>query len=226
MAVVKFDFRFRTPFGLLCFGPTGSGKTWFIRELLRNRRLCFDNPPERVVYVYSQWQNAYDDMLADDPKIQFTQDLMDVIGNGSYFDKKMVNLLILDDMASAVADSKDASNLFTRGVHHKNISVIHICQNMYQQGKAMRNLHLNSHYFILFKNVRDHNQIKLLGRQTNMPYLSEAYEKTTAEPYQPLILDLKGDCPKEFRIRSHVLPGQILQVHMSSKHVPQSCRRK
>ncbi len=225
--VVEYDaVRFRTPFGALCFGPTGSGKTVYIKQLLRSRNQCFNKPPQRVVYVYSMWQILYDEMLEDDPTIEFTRKLDDVIGNDDYFDKTKVNLLILDDLADVVANSKEASNLFTRGVHHKNISVIHICQNMFQQGKVMRTIQLNAQYLILFKNVRDRNQIKVLGQQAHLPYLSDAYEKVTSEPYQPLILDFRGDCPDAYRMKSHLLPGQIPRVYMNPKDIPEECRRK
>jgi hypothetical protein len=223
---MNYDTRFRMSFGLLCFGPTGSGKTVYLRELLRHREQCFDKRIDRIVYLYSQWQDVYHEMLEDDPAIEFRKDIMEVLGNPTFFDKTKVNLLIMDDLASTVADSREASDLFTRGVHHRNISCIHICQNIFQQGKSMRTLHLNAMYLVLFKNVRDVNQIKLLAKQTGLPQLAHAYRKVTNIPFQPLIVDLKTDCPDYLRVRSHMLPGSDhLRVYMDSMQVPEECRK-
>ena len=43
-------------------------------------------------------------------------------------------------------------NLFTKGSHHRNLSVTYIVQNLFHQGKVKRNISLNSHYLVLFKN--------------------------------------------------------------------------
>lgn len=225
--IVEYDFRFRTNFSMLCFGPTCSGKTVFIRKLLKHRDLCFDRTPERIVYLYTHWQEEYDLMKQDNPQMDFRRDFQEVLGNESFFNKQQVNLLILDDLASSVADSKEASNLFTRGVHHKNINCIHICQNMFQQGKSMRNLQLNAMYLVLFKNCRDVNQIKLLAKQTGLSHLPTAYNKVTSKPYQPLLVDLKTDCPDYFRVRSHILPSEDMQIYMAPGKAPDAqCRKK
>ena len=57
------------------------------------------------------------------------------------------------------------ANLFSRESHHRNLTVILLLQNLFHQGKYGRDVSLNSHYFILFKNIRDTNQIKVSGNQ-------------------------------------------------------------
>ena len=213
---VEYDFRFRSPFGALCMRPTGSGKTQYVLKMLQNKNQVFDRPPTRIVFAYAEWQKAYDEMLAVEPKIEFVKNLSDILENDNFFSKAENNLLILDDLASAVAESRKASDLFTRGIHHRNVDCLHICQNIFQQGKSMRNLHLNSSYMILFKNVRDVAQMKLLAKQTGQAYSSAAYEKVTASPYEPVIIDLKPNCPEELRVRNHILPGQKVRVYTSS----------
>ena len=48
---------------------------------------------------------------------------------------------------------------FSRGSHHRNLSVIYIVLNLFYQEKDSRSISLNSHYLILFKNPRDKLQI-------------------------------------------------------------------
>jgi hypothetical protein len=62
---------------------------------------------------------------------------------------------------------KRISDLFTKGSHHRNLSIIYIVQNIFHQGKEMRNIRLNAHYIVLFKSPRDKQQISMLARQIN-----------------------------------------------------------
>jgi hypothetical protein len=62
-------------------------------------------------------------------------------------------LIILDDLLNT-AYSKDVCDLFTKGSHHRNISVILKTQNLFHQGKFCRDISLNAKYIVL-KNVRD-----------------------------------------------------------------------
>jgi len=43
-------------------------------------------------------------------------------------------------------------NLFTKGSHHRNISIMYLAQNLFPKNKFARTISLNEHYMILFKN--------------------------------------------------------------------------
>ena len=103
----------------------------------------------------------------------------------------------------------DVQNLFTRGSHLQNLSIIYINQNLYQQGKSARNIALNTHYTVLFKNPRDITQITNFGRQIGMSQLlQEAYKDATSEPYNPLIIDLSPHSNEAYKLRSHIFPEE------------------
>jgi hypothetical protein len=69
-------------------------------------------------------------------------------------------------MAQSSKD-KRISDLFAKGSHHRNLSIIYILQNTFHQGKEMRNISLNAHYIVLIKSPRDKQQISMLARQVN-----------------------------------------------------------
>ena len=58
-------------------------------------------------------------------------------------------LLILDDLMRE-SSSNVILDLFTKGSHHKNISVIFITQNVFHKGKAQRDISLNTKYLMLY----------------------------------------------------------------------------
>ena len=63
------------------------------------------------------------------------------------------------------AYSTKDSQLFTKGSHHRNISLVLITQNLFHQGPSSRDTLLNSKYIVVFKNPRDKTQIVHLARQ-------------------------------------------------------------
>ena len=64
-------------------------------------------------------------------------------------------------MAQSSKDKRIA-DLFTKGSHHRNLSISYIVQNTFHEGNEMRNISLNAH-----KSPRDKQQISLLAREVN-----------------------------------------------------------
>ena len=107
---------------------------------------------------------------------------------------------------------KRISDLFTKGSHHRNLSIIYIVQNIFHQGKEMRNISLNAHYIVRFKSPRDKQQISMLARQINPGKVQEfmmSYEDATSRPHGYLMLDLKPTTDDQKRLKTNVLPGEI-----------------
>ena len=53
-----------------------------------------------------------------------------------------------------LSGDKKASTLFTKDMHHKNVTVIFVVQNLFKQGRSMRDI------IVLFKSPRDVQQIR------------------------------------------------------------------
>jgi hypothetical protein len=73
-------------------------------------------------------------------------------------------LIVLDDLMDSAHSSK-VSELFAKGSHHRNISLVLITQNFFHQSQSSRDISLNSKYIVVFKNPRDKTQIVHLARQ-------------------------------------------------------------
>jgi len=117
-------------------------------------------------------------------------------------------LVILADLLKD-AYPKEVCDLFTKGSHHRKISVILITQNRFHQGSYCRNISLNAKYLVLLKNVRFKNQFMFLARKVypeNSTSLYKAYLYTTQRPYEYLILDLSQDTNDHPRFRTIIFP--------------------
>jgi hypothetical protein len=120
-------------------------------------------------------------------------------------------LVVLDDLINS-AYSREVCDLFTKGSHHRNISVILITQNLFHQGKYCRDISLNAKYLVVFKNVRDKNQVAHLTRQIypeNWKSLFEAYLNATERPHGYLLFDLCQETNDLLRFRTNVFPTEL-----------------
>jgi hypothetical protein len=87
-------------------------------------------------------------------------------------------------------------DLFTKGSHHRNISVILITQNVFHEGRFSRDISLNARCLVVFKNVRDRNEFAYPARHVypeDSNGLYESYLSATRRPHGYLLLDLVQD---------------------------------
>ena len=204
-------FRFQHPFTSMIAGMTGSGKTAWVRSLLQQASETIHPPPERIVWCYSQWQPAYTEMLVPMPHIEFVKGIPKALEQDSYFNVNTRNLIVFDDQMIDASKDKRIVNLFTRGSHHRNLSVIYIVQNLFHQGKGSRSISLNSHYLVLFKNPRDKLQVLTLAKQMypgQTDFFLNQYEEAVKRPFGYLLIDLKTTTQDNCRLRTNVLPSE------------------
>ena len=200
------------PFTCIVPGCTQCGKTVWVKSLLENAQTTISPPPQRIIWCYGQWQPSYFDMLRTIPEIEFNKGIPEDIDKGDYLDISQRNLIVLDDLMAQSDKDKRIADLFTKGSHHQNLSIVFIVQNIFHQGKEMRNISLNAHYIVLFKSSRDKQQISMLARQINPGKVQEfmrSYEDATSSPHGYLMLDLKPTTDDQQRLKTNILPGEI-----------------
>lgn len=196
-------------------GLTGSGKTEFVSRVLRQEMI--QPPPTRVIWVYSRMQPAYEGIRRLMPHIEFSNQFDEGLLNRLSVHER--NLVILDDQMQKLSGKSSLGELFTEGSHHCNLTVMFLIQNMFHQGKAMRDVSLNSQYMVVFKNPRDQGQIQSLALQMNKKNPArtvDAYANATKEPYGYLVFDFKTGTIDELALRSHIFPDEQLVVYAPS----------
>ena len=196
MQKIKADTRFRSPFGCMVCGPSMSGKSHFIMQLIRKD--LFDPRPDRIGYAYGSWQN--DLINADGVEFVSGIDRLKEIA----FNSPINNLLILDDLMEGLSADKKASTLFTKDMHHKNVTVIFVVQNLFKQGKSMRDIALNCQIIVLSKSPRDVQQIRILSRQTGIKDLEKAYHEAIKEPYGYLVINMQSHTPDIIKLQTDI----------------------
>lgn len=194
------------------FGMTGSGKTSFVYRFLQNlEHMYSEDPPKEVLYLYGIHQPLYEKMERTVAGLKMKQGLITSDELDEFTADRKHKLIIIDDMANEVLRNPEMELLFTRGTHHKNISVIFISQNLYAQGKHSKTIALNTFYLVLMKNVRDVSQISILGRQLypgKSKAFVEAYTDALKRPFGYLIVDTSPHAEDDYRLRTSIFPNE------------------
>lgn len=180
----------------------GCGKTVFVTRFLKHLGTMVDTPIGEVVWCYAEWQTAYEKV--QHPRVRFNQGLL---GLEDFPPQATARLVIIDDLMREADDR--VTDLFTKGSHHRNLSILYLSQNIFHQCKGARDVSLNAHYIVCFKSPRDSSQIAYLSRQVfpkNPRLVQEAYYDATKVPHGYLVLNFKQSTPDEHRVSTDIFP--------------------
>ena len=209
--VPVFDARLKHPFSMIISGPSSSGKTYFVKNVIEHASQVISHPIENIVYIYSCWQPAYDQLL-ECRDIRFIEGLPVSLADDTLLPPQKNNLLIVDDLMSQASQNSEMEKVFTQFCHHRNLSCMYIVQNFFCQGKASRTISLNTNYLVLYKNVRDRSQIMHLPKQMfplQFKYFLESYIDATSAAYGYLLIDFKATTPDNLRLRTEIVSGLV-----------------
>ena len=199
-------FQIHTPSSILIVGPSGCGKTVFTHKLLENNLDLFETYPQSIHYCYGAWQPKFKEMKF----AQFHEGIPELEELDQWFPKGK-GILVMDDLMDEGSHDKRVLDLFTKHSHHRDITVLYLCQDMFPAGKYAKSISRNAHYVIAFKNPRDQLGVRNLLLQsfpTCWKECLETYQACTQEPFGYMWLDLHPASGDEERVLSHVLKDQ------------------
>lgn len=204
-------FHFYHPFTAIVAGPSGCGKSVFVTNFIKYMNEICNTNFDQLTWCYDEMQPLY-----NLKQVTYHQGIPDL----SMFDGDKPQLIIIDDLMRE-SDGRIV-DIFTKGSHHRNLSVFYITQNLFHQGKGQRDISLNSSYIIFFKNPRDKTQIRYLARQVypeQPKYLEDAYKDATKEAHGYLLVDLKQNTNDACRIKTKIFPflDRYCTVYVPSK---------
>jgi hypothetical protein len=195
---------------MIVAGPTMCGKTTFVKDLL-HYTTYIQPPPKQVLWCYGSFNEKQFKEICEYSSypIRFQEGIPNInddtlVGSDTF--------IIIDDLMTSAGKSSEISQLFTQGMHHRNISVALLIQNIFHQAKKMRDISLNTKYFVLFKSPRDGNQITTLSRQIfpHSPYyLSDAFRQATERTYGYLVVDLTQETDDNYRLVTNIFPHEF-----------------
>ena len=197
MEVIKFDGKFKSPTTMVA-APTKAGKTTLVNKILDNRTHMFDIIPKNIFWCFSEAQPSYN--------LKYVQYLKGVPDMQTFKSDKTHKLLIIDDLMS---ESKNLVDIFTKGCHHWNMTIIFILQDIFFDKK--RTNRINSQYIILMKSPGDKLTAMNLAKQMypkKTDFFMDAFSKATEKPHGYLLIDLEQNTPECLRLRTNIFPNE------------------
>lgn len=184
-------------------GPSNSGKTTWIFNLLKRIKSLYTKEPSSIYFFYKEWQPMYQEnshlvteFINDSASVAFLREKAETTENIT---------CIIDDQ---FLDSNiDTSDLFTKGSHHLKLNVFFIVQNLFWKSKYSRDISLNSSYICLMRNPRDKSVITHFAKQFdphNVRTIRKIYQEATRDPYSYLIFDMHQATKEEHRLISNI----------------------
>ena len=191
---IDLEPQFIHPFNMVVVGHSGSGKTYFVAQLIKSGMI---KPPPDSIHLFTGIKDSSGDLLQALEELQEQEDIPfhhygdDLDQVDEVLNEEGQKLLIIDDLMQQVVENKKMVELFVSGTHHKNASAIMMWQDLFPQGKAKRSVTLarNAHYHVIFysPNVSAFKQFS--SRRDGGDELMRLYRQLPQYKKTPLIID-------------------------------------
>ena len=209
-----YDTRLQKPFRLIVGGPSGSGKTSFVQELVNKSH--FQSPFDKIVCCYPDYLDEIPIEL--EQIVEYRQGTCDL----SYFASLPKNTLVIyDDLMNECGKSDDVMKLFSVVARKRNMSLIFIVQNMFDNAKQFRNIRLNATGLVLFNFCAASDLTKRLLRvaniQSHLPkrLLDQIYEKR----YSYIFIDVHPERQTQFSaVRGNIF-GSFYSIYNKMEYI-------
>ena len=214
-----FDIRLIPSFKMIIMGPSRSGKTMFVKDLLTNLKNFTVEEPKTIILIYTVWQPAYDKMKYEGLVDTFIQDNSELESQLSNYVNGGQILFIFDDMVNS-KNIQYISDLFMIQGRHNNISLIFISQQGFKNNESFKSINNNTNYMVLMKNERNVLDIQNLAKQITPgpnPLLKQIHKEATKDKYSYLFINFTHEASPNTKYLSHLFnKNHIIPIYVST----------
>ena len=207
----SIDISIKWPFKWCLVGTSGSGKTNFSLNIVKNSTRIFDAIPSRLIVIYREFQNIYNRFQEFLPTQLINETDVDIDDINK--DNKENLLIICDDLYFSQKLVEISEQFLITG-RHRNTSWIVLTQTIFNH-PSLKNISRNSSHITLFKSIRliePHTFFSQL-RPKSSQVLQNIYKKATEKGYSYLDIDLSQTCPDKYRYKTDLFK-EIVTVYM------------
>lgn len=217
VTLTEDDLKIASPFAMMIAGPSQSGKSELIFQLVKFRADVFSSDFCRIVYcnsnTYSPKNKRFIQRLQEEfPQVEIKQGLPDVVDLHLNLSSQPT-LIIIDDLMKEVVQSSKMNDLVANDIHNFNLSVVFTFQNYFARGKHGNTLVKNCQYKVLFYNRIELMELRNISTQIlvapkfleyNFNYLLKNYPR---DPSHYILIDGHGQSKmSHMYCRTHIFP--------------------
>ena len=219
MDVKKEDdlqFKFCHIFRCLLVGPSGTGKSQTLLNILKEKDKYFTTTYDFICYFYpvngmSPIRREYiKNLVKIVPEVEVYEGLPKCSEVLPHLGSK---LFVFDDLYYDAIESQDFMSFAIQGSHQSNTSFFLTTQNLYQNSKYKSSIIRQITDFIVWPFVGDHSTLSYLSQQLHgdrktLPECMEWIKKNVDNPFERCIwicLNIADKTPEKYKIRANFL---------------------
>ena len=205
----------QVPFSMIVAGPSNSGKTTFVYDLLNNADRVIEKKIDYVIWFYGQTLPSMTHDMKGEVKF--------IHGLPSSFDEHIQpglnGVFVFDDLMKECENNSMIGEFFTKRCHHEKLNVIYLSQNLFSDGKERKTLSKNATYLVVFNTPLDQTISHSLARKLmpkNINTFHDIFIEATKTPHSYLFVDGHQKSPAEIRLRGKIC-GAVQTVYIPNK---------
>lgn len=210
LATGVYDFRFENDSTMIISGPSKSGKSTFVLNMIKHKDTLFRYPIQRVWWFYGIESPFHEELQT------FHVNMKQGLPSQDDFSQiERHDLVILDDLQQESKAREDITNLFLKATHHKEFFAIQINQYIYGD-KEQRMRNSNVHYYVAFNNPRNQQQlgqfVSKMFPKGNMNLIYRIFHDILHKEgkYGYLFIDFTPQCDPNLRLRSNLFKPPMI----------------
>lgn len=196
------------PFSMIVTGASMSGKTEFITRLLKERHSLISAPINKIIWCYGQETKKLRLLQRDFAGfIEIIKGLPNNLLDKLKQESDNGVLLVLDDLVDTACNNKQVFDLFVKGVHHLNVSVICVLQDFYASGNYRVTMIRNTNYLVVFPSPMDMALTDLIARKLlprKQGTFNDMFTHATKPPYGYLFISGHPRSDRRLRFRTDI----------------------
>ena len=197
---------FKTPSNILVVGPSQSGKTFCVAQLLKDRAACFKPVPSSVHCCYGVGNKLMPELQKHG--VHFHEGLPQGEADLDKWFKGQPGILVIDDLMAEGGNSKELQVIFTKFSHHKDLTVIYLTQDLFPAGCYNKTISRNFHYIVAFNNPRDGTGLRNLLVQAfpgQWRTVLDTTQRLLDRHRDYVMFDFHSEAPNGMRVYTDVL---------------------
>lgn len=222
------DATFHHPFTCIVAGPTSSGKSTFVKNLLLHQDTLINTTYDNVIIllgtdatentVLTSLKKNLPSVLIVEVKKMFPTNSEFCADFPSFFNefvlekyKGQKNCVIFDDLMYELAECNILVDMFTKKSSHSNLTTIFITQNIFWKGTGKHaadnvTIYRNTQVLVLFQNPMDSSVFATVAKRLSPSRFKHLQSKllTAADKYRYIVIQGDFRVPQKLRYSTQI----------------------